>query len=205
MRIRIKSGLLVGSCLALVLFGFATRSYWLEALADGLVCTGPTEKSDVIVIENLDNIYLLFERAARLHQDGMGGPVIVPVAATVDPTKPGLVALRIAEVMCQVARISDPTIMPVTEKEPYSIGLAQQVAARLQADKVSSVIIVTAGFRSRRTYLIYRRVLSPLGIRFSVSPVFGNYRPDNWTKSWHGVMDVVVQLVKLQYYRWVVL
>jgi hypothetical protein len=36
-------------------------------------------------------------------------------------------------------------------------------------------------------------------------PVPGTRTPDNWFETWHGVQDVTLQFLKLQYYRWYVL
>jgi len=205
MRIRLKSRYVLYLLIVLILSGYGTRAFWLRGFANSLVCNGTAEKSDVILIENLDTDYLLFQRAAQLRQSGMGKRVLVPVATGADCNKPELVDLKIAELMCELARITDPVIMPVEKKEPITLRLARQVAVRLQADGVRSVIIVTAGFRSHRAYMVYRKVLSPLGIRFSCLAVFGGHRPDNWTESLHSIEEVLEQFVKLQYYRWVVL
>ena len=202
-RIRVRWMLSLGLALALFLAAGATRDCWLEAIAQSLVSSGSVDRSEIILIENLEDDYLPFERAAKLRQAGFGRRIIVPVPSKTGPEE--CVALRIAEVMCEVAGITDPELVTVTLQEPYSIGMARQLAIKLHSEKVRSVIVTTSGFRSRRTYLIYNSVLSPLGIHLSCSPVFDETRPHNWTRTWHGVQGVVEQLLKLNYYRWVVL
>jgi hypothetical protein len=173
-RIRISWKILLGLLLALLLAGFATRGYWFRVLAQSLVFSGSANKSDVIFIENSDFKYLLFERAARLSKAGMGRRVIIPVETDGDSVAPGLVSLRVAEVMCQVAQIIDPEFVAIKQKEPCSIGMARQLAARLQSEKVRSAIIVTQAFRSRRTSFttrFYPRSVSKSPVRqFSAAP-----------------------------------
>jgi hypothetical protein len=157
-------------------------------------------------VENLDTEYLLFERAERLLKAGMGRRVLVPVEAGQTTGEPQVVSRRIAGVLSELARLPDVEFVPVTMEEPISIGVARQLAAKFQAEGVQSVIVIASGFRSRRTYLIYDSVMSPLGMRVHCSPVFGVRRgPENWTETWHGIQQVVEQFVKLQYYRLAVL
>jgi hypothetical protein len=174
-------------------------------LGGSLVHSGSLERSDLLLIENFNAEYILFERAERLRRAGMGQRIVVPVQRGRNSQEHELVPRRIAEVMCEVARIPEAELVPVSLEEPISIGVARQLAAKFQAEGVGSIIVITAGFRSRRTYRIYDSVMSPIGIRIHCSPVFGTVRSENWTDTWHGIQKVAEQFVKLQYYRLAVL
>jgi len=63
------------------------------------------------------------------------------------------------------------------------------------------VIVVSPGFRSRRSQLVYSRVFGEAGIATSCVPVFGARTPENWTQTWHGFEEVAEQFIKLQYYQ----
>ena len=65
--------------------------------------------------------------------------------------------------------------------------------------------MVTPGFRSQRSSLVYQAVLAPAGIAVYCVPVFGQKTPANWTETWHGIQEVAEQFLKLQYYRFYVL
>ena len=67
------------------------------------------------------------------------------------------------------------------------------------------MIVVTRGFRSKRSLLVYHAVLDPVGIKVSCMPVFGQKTPDNWTVTWHGIQEVIEQFLKLRFYRFYVL
>src|SRR5262249_14700400 len=83
---------------------------------------------------------------------------------------------------------------------PISLNVAYQIRDFLTAEHLRSIIVVTSGFRSQRSSLVYHAVLDPVGIKVSCAPVFGQKTPANWTKTWHGIQDVAEQLLKLQYY-----
>ena len=49
--------------------------------------------------------------------------------------------------------------------------------------------------------LIYEAVLGEAGVAVGCAPVFGQRTVYTWAESWHGIMEVGEQLLKLQYYR----
>jgi hypothetical protein len=52
---------------------------------------------------------------------------------------------------------------------------------------------------------VYSTVFRDAGITTSCVPVFGDIAPENWTRTWHGIEDVVEQSGKLLYYRFYVM
>jgi len=106
--------------------------------------------------------------------------------------------------MARVARLTNMQVIPIVETEPISLNSANQIRDFLLKERVRSVIVVTPGFRSRRSLLVYNTVFSPAQIAVGCVPVFGLRTMTNWTTTWHGLEDVALQFSKLQYYRlWV--
>jgi hypothetical protein len=190
---------------ALVVFvAAATHGVWTARLGQSLVCPEEVAPSDLILVENFDPNYLVFERAAALQAAGLAPKALVPVQA-LDTGGPNLVSKGIAEVMARYARLGVWEALPIREVEPITLNAAAQLRDHLIRERVGSVILVTPGFRSRRSALAYRAVLGPAGIQVHCVPVFGLKTPESWNKTWHGVQEVAEGFVKLQYYRFYVL
>jgi hypothetical protein len=189
----------------LVLLGSVTRGFWVSRIGQSLVCTEEIAPSDVILVENFDPHYLVFERAAALHKAGLAARVLVPTDASQDSEQADPVSQGITEVMARIARLQAPELLPIHISEPISLNAAYQIRDFLTTEHLRSVLIVTDGFRSKRSSLVYHAVLEPAGIKVGCTPVFGQATPQNWTKTWHGIQEVIEQFLKLQYYRFYVL
>jgi hypothetical protein len=184
---------------------WATSSWWALPVGQSLVCESDIQKSDAILIENMDPNYLLFERAADLRERGYASRVIALVQATGEGDhEPGLVSVSIAEVMARLAHLEALEFLPIEEVEPYTMNAAYQTGSHFERSGFRSAIVVSDGFRSRRTHLVYRKAFDPLGIAVTCAPVWGSTRPENWMQTWHGIQEVLLQATKLAYYRaWV--
>jgi hypothetical protein len=71
----------------------------------------------------------------------------------------------------------------------------------LERERIRAIIVVTPVLRSRRSQLVYDATLARAGIAVRYQPVRGTVEVEAWTRSWHGVQDVLEQWLKLQYYR----
>src|SRR5215510_3920137 len=178
-----------------------THGFWMLKIGQSLVCTEEMSPSDVILVENFDPAYLVFERAAALQEAGFAARVLVPTQASRDPERANLVSQGIAELMARLARLQNPTILPIRIFEPVSLNAAYQIRDFLTKEHLRSIIVVTDGFRSKRSVLVYHAVLDPAGIKVGCMPVFGQKTLKNWTETWHGIEGVTEQFLKLQYYR----
>ena len=185
--------------------GILTRGLWAAWIARSLVCTEGLASSDVILVENFDPDYLVFKRAAQLMRAGLAPRAFVPVRGSDDIATADPVAKGIADLMAQQARLGPWEPLPIKAPEPISLNTARQIRRQVVRDNVRSMIIVTPGFRSRRTALIYRHVLKDRGTQIFCAPVFGQLDPERWTERWHGIQEVVEESLKLQYYRLYVL
>jgi hypothetical protein len=191
-----------------VLLVLMTRGFWSLRIVQSLVCTENLGPSDVILVENFEPDYFIFERAAVLHQTGWASRLLVPTSAAVDdPKKLSGVGRGLVEVMVRESRMEAPELLPIREIEPISLNTAYQVRDFLTKGHLRSVIVVTHGLRSQRSFLIYHMVLAPAGIQVYCVPVFGDKTktPTTWMTTWHGIQDVIEQFLKLQYYRFHVL
>jgi hypothetical protein len=191
--------------LVLVVLVVLLRGRLASWIGGSLVCAEDLAPSDVIVVENFDPNYLVFERAAALQRQGLAPRALVPVRALGDSEAPNPVSRGIAEVMARQARLGRWDIVPVRQSEPITLNTAAQLRDRLASEGVRSVIIVTPGFRSRRSALVLHAILDPGGILVHCAPVFGQRTPTRWAETWHGVQEVCSELIKLNYYQWYVL
>jgi hypothetical protein len=108
----------------------------------------------------------------------------------------------IADVMIRIAHLNSAEMVRVRQQlEPISLNVAYQIRDYLRAERIRSVLLVTSGFRARRAALIYGAILEEGGVAVSCEPVFGTTTPENWTGTWHGIQDVALQFLKLNYYR----
>jgi hypothetical protein len=175
----------------------------VPALAHGLTCDEHLTRADAIIIDNLDANYLLFERAAEMTTPDDSTRVLVPAEADPEGTT-DLVSAGIVSVMANTARLAKVETVPVREIEPITLNVAKQMRTFLQKEQLHSVQIVTPAMRSRRTALVYSRVLEPAGIATACEPVMRD-EATAWSRSWHGIQEVVEQYGKLGYYRLYVL
>lgn len=189
----------------LVLIASLTRGTWIPAIGGSLVCKEADGPVDTILVENFDLNYLVFEQAAALQRTRVGARTLIPTEASSDPEIPGMVSAGIVEVMARVSRLPHPEMIPVRETEPISLNEAYQIRDFLRKEHIKSVVVVTPGFRSRRSLLVYEAVFGKAGISVACVPVFGERTPQTWARTWHGIQDVIEQLLKLQYYRLYVL
>jgi hypothetical protein len=185
-----------------VLLGL-TRPWWTAAIAGSLVCERRTAPSDVILVENFDADYLVFERATRLRHSGVSDRVLVPVAIA-SGKDVNAVSLGITELMAKLSRLGEIEVVPFREVEPISLNAARDVLGFLKLQGIRSVVVVTPMFRSRRAALVYEAVLGPAGVGVTCEPVEGARGVNEWDDTWHGIQNVAEQWLKLQYYRlWV--
>ena len=183
-----------------------TRTLWAPFIGRSLVCQDDAVPSDAIVVENFEPDYFVFERAARLQRQGLARSILVPTKTSEDYLEiANTAARRTTTLMAELARLDNIEIVPVREIEPISLNVAYQMRDLLIAKRLKSIIVVTPGFRSRRSSLVYRAVLTPAGIDAHCSPVIATHYAEKWTTTWHGIEDAIAQLIKLEYYRLYVL
>jgi hypothetical protein len=116
--IRTTWKLRIGMPIVLILIGALTRGFWAAQIGRSLVCTRDLAPSDVILIENFDPNYLLFERAAAFEKAGLAPRALVPVPISPEPEGVNPISKSIAEVMARQARLGAWGMIPMRVIEP---------------------------------------------------------------------------------------
>jgi Fe2+ transport system protein FeoA len=179
----------------------ATRRTWLHLVANALVCVSSEVESDAALIDNVDHDYPPFTRAEQLLARGLARDVVVPVMRRSPIDEPLEVTIGTTRLMCRIAGLQSCDVFETALEEPISLNLARAVARELETRSIRSVLLVTPGFRSQRAMEVYAPILEAHGVTVRCQPVFGTQDPSNWFDSAHGVQDVVLQFLKLWYYR----
>src|SRR5215813_12614021 len=143
---KLRLGVLVVAALALA----STSRIWTSVIARSLVCARDVAPSDLILVENFDAKYILFERAAALEKAGLAPRTLVPVPVSKDPGVANPMFRGFAEIMARQTRLETWEVLPIQEVEPFGLNAAVQIRDRLAREPVKSLIVVTSGFRSRR-------------------------------------------------------
>jgi len=179
-----------------------TRRIWSVSMAQSLVCAETSSPSDALLLENFDTDYLVFERAEALRRAGVASRILVPIIGVRKEYFSNSYQVDFARAMARVAKLPDIEPVPVPNRdEPISLNAAKQIRDFLVQEKIRSVVVVSPGFRSRRSELIYTTIFAPSDIRVGCVPTLGTTTPETWTQTWHGVQEFAEQFLKLQYYR----
>jgi hypothetical protein len=178
-----------------------TTRHWAPAVARKLACLSDRTISDAVLIENLDPAYLPFEMAAGLQKQGSSRVVVLVSDGDSGDTSLDLVSAGVAELMARVADVKNAELLPIDEVEPIAMNAAYQARKAFKGSSVRSVTVVAPAFRSQRTHLVYRKALEPIGLQVRCVPVWGLVNEGNWTRTWHGIQEVTMQVAKLVYYK----
>jgi hypothetical protein len=194
----------------LLIYGvYRMRPVWILWVGQSLVCAETIGQSDLIVVENFDPDYLVYERAAALRHAGLAARVLIPIHVSPEPGPPDpgpyAMAKGLAELTSRLVGIDDPEILPIRAIEPISLNAAYQIRDYLTREHLRSVIVVSPTFRSMRSYLVHQTVLTPVGITVHCVPDSRLEAREHWTESWHDLEEITEQFLKLLFYRLYVL
>jgi hypothetical protein len=195
----------LGLAAVVVVVPWLTSGWWTGAIARSLACESSRAPSDAILVENFESSYLAYERAAQLRREGLAARVLVQTLTDPDTREPDEVNIARLQVMATSSQIGAIEIIPTREVEPIMLNAVRDMQRFLERERIRSLIVVMPLLRSRRSALIYEATLGRSGITVRCEPVQGPVGVNNWTRSWHGIQEVVEQWVKLQYYRLYVL
>jgi hypothetical protein len=83
---------------------------------------------------------------------------------------------------------------------PITLTAATGVFEALSKEDVKSAILVSPGFHTRRSFLVYQYAGLPFQIKIFPSACFNEYQLDHWWSQERGVRDFAAELFKLGYY-----
>ncbi len=190
-----------------MIFCLVTGRFWLVWVGQSLIYEDKLAPTDVILVENFEAPFLAgLSRAVKLRDEGYSERILV---VRLIPRESRFISSnflgQVWDSYCQAVGIDDPEIVAVEQVEPVTKNMAKQLASTLKKTSVESAILISGIFHSKRSCLVYREVLEPLGIQLRCLPVSGAVDPDHWWKTSHDALYVVEEFLKLQYYRLFVL
>lgn len=94
----------------------------------------------------------------------------------------------------------DFKLIVVPIRNPVTLKEAETVLKDLSKDNIRSAILVSPGFHTRRSYLVYQHVGTSLQIKIFPYACFTSYNFDHWWLEEGGVRDFTAELIKLGYY-----
>ena len=83
---------------------------------------------------------------------------------------------------------------------PITLTAARGVLEAISKEDVKSAILLSSGFHTRRSYLIYQYVCIPFQVKIFPSACFNSYQLDHWWSQERGLRDFTEELLKLGYY-----
>lgn len=164
-----------------------------------------------------DAVMLLAGSAVQTERVGKAAELLLSQRAPVvlitnDGTRGGWSRRRQARIM-MVDRTSDGLVdagvdesrivrLPGMVRSTHDEALA--LRNYLQSHALSSVLVVTSGYHSRRALWVFRRVLADVDVRVDIAAVPPGWQtpsPDRWWLSRRGWLSVGLEYVKLGFYR----
>ncbi len=84
--------------------------------------------------------------------------------------------------------------------DPITLTAARGALEAISKEDVKSAILLSPGFHTRRSYLIYQHLCIPLQIKIFPYACFNSYQLDHWWSQEAGLRDFGQQLGQLAYY-----
>jgi hypothetical protein len=91
-------------------------------------------------------------------------------------------------------------VIVVPIRNPVTLTEAKMVLESLSQEHIKSAILLSEGFHTRRSFLAYQHIGTPLQIKIFPFACFTGYQFDNWWVQESAVREFIVELSKLVYY-----
>ena len=162
----------------------------------------------MVVLEGSDHVELpLLARAASMVSSGKARRMVVVLhqTASSEPLSPDLEEAR-SIIRMELDRLGlDARVCRViltSSRHPVTLTEASEVMKVLSREGVRRVILVSPGFHTLRSYLVYQSIGEPFHIKIYPHASFegDNHGLDKWWIQYHGVCDFIEQALKLAYY-----
>ncbi|HPH94773.1 MAG TPA: YdcF family protein [Anaerolineaceae bacterium] len=185
-----RSGCLKGILILAVVLAGGFFALW--GAGGLLIIADPLTNADAVVVLSGGEGRLAY--AADLYRKGYAGAVVI--------TDTGLAGIRSAderEAWRQDVDEEDVWLAPGHASN--TIGEAQAVRKLAQEKNIESLIIVTDGFHTQRTRLIFLREVGSMGVKIIVRPVPGHwYQSTTWWLSLAGWRETFSEYAKIALY-----
>jgi hypothetical protein len=94
----------------------------------------------------------------------------------------------------------DFRIVVVHYQRPVTLAVGRGVAEAISKEDIKSAVLISSGFHTRRSYLVYQHLCNPSKVRIFPSAWFKSYQLEHWWSQDGGLRDFVVEVLKLTYY-----
>jgi hypothetical protein len=84
--------------------------------------------------------------------------------------------------------------------QPITLTAARGAVEAISKENIKSAILLSPGFHTRRSYLVYQYLCIPFQIKIFPSACFNSYQLDHWWSQENGLRDFAQELLKLAYY-----
>jgi hypothetical protein len=95
---------------------------------------------------------------------------------------------------------NDFEIIVTRINNPVTLTSATGAMGVLSKENVKSAILLSQGFHTRRSYLVYQYLANPSQIKIFPSACFNKYQLGHWWLQEHAVRDFLSEVQKLAYY-----
>jgi len=84
--------------------------------------------------------------------------------------------------------------------QPITLTAAKATMEIISKENIKSAILLSSGFHTRRSYLIYQYLCVPFKIKIFPYACFNSYQLDHWWSQESGWRDFTMEIMKLTYY-----
>ena len=91
-------------------------------------------------------------------------------------------------------------VIAVPIRNPITLNEARVILQGLSRENVKSAVLLSTGFHTRRSYLVYQHIGLPLKIKIFPYAYFPTYNLSDWRVKSSGVRDFEFEVAKLFYY-----
>ena len=92
------------------------------------------------------------------------------------------------------------TVMVTPVHHPITLTEATIVLGALSKEGIKNALLLSNGFHTRRSFLVYQYVGRPHAINIIPVAYFNDYQPDDWWLHEEGLREFTSELFKLVYY-----
>ena len=110
---------------------------------------------------------------------------------------PGLVRKELQDRGLKDANVK---VLVVSIRNPITLVAAQGALKVLNQEGVKSAFLLSPGFHTRRSFLVYQHAGNPYQMKIIPYASFGSYQLDRWWDQDTGVRDFAAEALKLFYY-----